>query len=109
MQFPKIKSVEALEKYKLKVIFSDGIQGVYDVSDVAGQGVFKIWDIDDNFFKVFANKESGAISWPGDIEIDTINAYCTIQGIPPDKLFNNQMNYADVNSVAMSSSQKALI
>jgi len=94
MEFPKITLVEAIEKYRLNVSFSDGIQGAYDVSDVAGQGVFKIWDVDDNFFKVFVNKESGAISWPGDIEIDTINAYCTIKGISPDKFFNNQMNYA---------------
>ena len=94
MPFPKIKSVEALEKYKLKVSFLDGIHGVYDISDVAEKGVFKIWDIDNNFFNVFINKESGAISWPGEIEIDTINAYCTIKGISPDKLFNNQMKYA---------------
>jgi len=88
MPFPKIKSVEALEKYKLKVSFLDGIHGVYDVSDVAEKGVFKIWDIDNNFFKVFVNKDSGAISWPGDIEIDTINAYCTIKRISTHKYLN---------------------
>jgi hypothetical protein len=65
----------------LKVHFTDGTQGVYEVSDLSGQGVFKIWDIDNNFFKVFINKESGAISWPGEIDIDTINAYCSIKGI----------------------------
>lgn len=94
MQFPKIISVEALKKYKLKVHFSDGTKGIYDVADLAGKGVFKIWDIDDNFFKVFINKESGAISWPGEIDIDTINTYCTIKGISPDKYFSNQMRYA---------------
>jgi len=94
MQFPKITSVEAITKYKLKVHFTDGAQGIYDVSDLAGNGVFKIWDIDDNFFKVFINKESGAISWPNEIDIDTINAYCTITGISPDKYFNKEMKYA---------------
>ena len=97
MLFPKIKSVEALEKYKLKVSFLDGIQGVYDVSDVAEKGVFKIWDIDNNFFKVFVNKDSGAISWPGDIEIDTINAYCTIKRISPHKFLNLIKNYGTSN------------
>jgi len=94
MQFPKITSVAAIEKYKLKLRFSDGIQGIYNISDLSGQGVFKTWEIDNNFFKVFVNKESGAISWPGDIEIDTLNAYCIIKGITPDKYFNNQMDYA---------------
>ena len=94
MLTPKIISVEALEKYKIKVVFADGIQGVYDVSDLAGAGVFKIWDVNDNFFKVFINKESGAISWPGEIDIDTINAYCAIRGISPDIYFSNQMKHA---------------
>jgi hypothetical protein len=94
MKFPKITSVEAIAKYKLKIHFTDGIQGIYEISDLAGHGVFKIWDIDDNFFKVFINKESGAISWPGEIDIDIINAYCTIKGISPDKYFNSQMKYA---------------
>ncbi|HEY8658793.1 MAG TPA: DUF2442 domain-containing protein [Hanamia sp.] len=94
MLFPKITSVEAIAKYKLKIHFADGIQGVYEVSDLAGKEVFKIWDIDNNFFKVFINKESGSISWPGEIDIDTINAYCTIKGISPDKYLNNQMRYA---------------
>ncbi len=49
MQSPKIVSVEALAKYKLKIQFTDGTQGIYEISDLAGQGVFKIWDIDNIF------------------------------------------------------------
>ena len=94
MKFPKIISVKAIEKYKLKVVFSDGVQGIYELSDLAGKGVFKIWDMDDIFFKVFIDEESGAISWPGEIDIDTINAYCIIKGISPDIFFNKQMKYA---------------
>ena len=94
MQFPKIISVKALDKFKLKISFNDGLKGIYDVSDLAGKGVFKIWDTNDNFFKVFINKESGAISWQGEIEIDTLNAYCTISGISPERYFQNQMDNA---------------
>lgn len=57
MQFPKIISVEAISKYKLKVRFTDSTQRVYEVSGLAGQGVFKIWGIGNNFFKVFINQE----------------------------------------------------
>ncbi|MEO6838676.1 MAG: DUF2442 domain-containing protein [Ginsengibacter sp.] len=94
MQFPKIKSVEAIEKYKLKIHFDDGVKGIYDVSDIAGEGVFRTWDAGNNFFKVFINKESGAISWPGEIDIDTINAYCSIKGISPEIYFQNQLDHA---------------
>ena len=94
MQFPKIISVEAIEKYRLKIHFKDGTVGMYDVADLAGKGVFKIWDSDDNFFKVYINKESGALSWPGEIDIDTLNAYCSIVGISPENYFQNQMDHA---------------
>jgi hypothetical protein len=94
MQFPKISSIKAIAKYKLRIRFEDGTEGIYDISDLAGHGVFKIWDVDNNFFKAVINQESGAISWPGEIDIDTINAYCTIKGITPDKYFNKQSKYA---------------
>lgn len=94
MEFPKIISVEAIDKFKLKIIFNDGVEGIYDVSDLAGNGVFKVWQDRDIFFKVFINKESGAISWPGEIDIDTLNAYCTITGISPKQYFQNKMEHA---------------
>ena len=93
MQFPKIITVEALQKYKLDLRFSDGTKGIYDVEGIAGKGVFKTWDVDENFFKVFIS-ESGAISWPGEIDIDTINAYCTMKKISPENYFQKQMKYA---------------
>ncbi|HEY5370608.1 MAG TPA: DUF2442 domain-containing protein [Hanamia sp.] len=94
MQFPKIISVEAIEKYNLEIKFDDQTVGIYDVSDLASEGVFKTWDINENFFKVFVNPDSGAISWPGEIDIDTINAYCSIKGISPKTYFQNQMHHA---------------
>jgi hypothetical protein len=94
MKFPKVISVEAVNTFDLKICFDDGVEGMYDVSDLAGKGVFKIWDVDDNFFKVHINKESGAISWPGEIDIDTLNAYCTLKGMSPDTFINKQMKLA---------------
>lgn len=94
MQFPKIISIEAIEKYRLKIVFNDETCGIYDVSDLAGKGVFKLWEKNDQFFKVFVDKESGAICWPGGIDIDTLHAYCSIKEISPDQYFNSRMNHA---------------
>ena len=94
MLSPKIKSIKAIEKYKLNIHFLDGISGVYDVSNLAGKGVFKIWDTGNNFFEVFVNQESGAISWPGDIDIDTTEVYCSVKGISPEKYFQNKIDHA---------------
>ena len=88
----KITSVKAIEKYKIFVSFNDETKGVYDVSSLAGKGVFKTWEEDDNFFKVFINSESGAITWPNDIDIDTYNMYCNIKKISPEEYFNKTHN-----------------
>ncbi len=91
---PLILKVSAAEKYKLFVQFSDGVEGVLNLEKHAGRGVFAAWDIDDNFSKVFIGAESGAITWPGEIDIDTYNAYCIIKGISPEDFFKNQVAHA---------------
>ena len=65
MKTPTIISVIALEKYLIKIRFNDDTEGIIDLADSAGKGVFKSWDIDNNFDKVYLSKETGAISWPG--------------------------------------------
>lgn len=84
MKFPKIKTVTAIKKYVLHVEFTDGTKGNYDAGFLAGKGVFKNWDSDNNFSKVYIDADSGAISWPGELDIDTINIYCVIKGIDAD-------------------------
>ena len=61
--------------------FSDASEGEYDVSHLAGKGVLKSWDTDNNFCKVSINTESCAITWPGELDIDTINVYCKMKGV----------------------------
>lgn len=84
MQFPKIITVEAISNYKLHIQFSDKVEGDYDIGYLAGKGVFKNWDKDNNFYKVSINPESGAITWPGELDIDTVKIYCDIKGINAD-------------------------
>lgn len=84
MELPKVKSVSAVRNYVLHVVFMDNTKGDYDVSHLAGKGVFKSWDTDDNFNKVFINPDSGTISWPGELDIDTINVYCAINNLEID-------------------------
>ncbi|MCW3106770.1 MAG: hypothetical protein JWQ09_1276 [Segetibacter sp.] len=64
------------------------------MSELAGKGVFKSWDTDNNFFKVSINPGSGTITWPGELDIDTINAYCKIKGVDVDQYLNSKQHYA---------------
>lgn len=94
MQFPKVTHVKTLEKYKIEVYFNDGTKGIYDLSHLAGKGIFKMWDKEINFQKVFINKESGAISWPEEIDLDTLNIYCRIRGISTNTYLHSQTDHA---------------
>ena len=94
MKFPQIISVTAIGKYKLYVRFSDASEGEYNVGHLAGKGVFKSWDIDNNFLKVSINTESGAVTWPGELDIDTINIYCKINGLDVDEYLNSTQQHA---------------
>jgi hypothetical protein len=91
----RVISIISQGKYKLQLKFSDGTEGVLDLSAHAGKGVFKSWDENDYFDKVYINELSGAISWPSDIDIDTLQAYFTIKGITPEQYFEIQKKYAE--------------
>ncbi len=85
-----VESVRPLKKYKLAVTFNNGKEGVVDLSHLAGEGVFKTWDEEDNFSKVFISEESKAITWPGGIDIDTYKIYSTITGLHPKDFLKQQ-------------------
>jgi hypothetical protein len=85
MIYPKILSVKALEKYRVYIQFEDAVEGILELSDYAGKEAFKQWDVDDNFSKVSINEESGAITWPGNLDIDTLTAWLTLKGLSYDE------------------------
>lgn len=82
-----------MDNYQLSVLFDDGLDGIIDVGHLAGRGVFKAWDVNDTFKKVYINRQNNSISWTGEIDIDTLNVYCTIKGISPQN-FLQQKEYA---------------
>lgn len=76
--------VKALKKYKIWVRYEDGSAGEIDLSDLSGKPVFKFWDINKNFEKVYINKDTGAIAWNEEIEICPNNVYYEINNIDPE-------------------------
>ena len=61
-------NVKALSKYRIWLEFDDGVSGEIDLSDMAGSGVFKIWDEPDYFEKVHIAAHR-AIAWDDDVEL----------------------------------------
>ena len=64
----KVVQARSLGSYRLWLKFSDGVEGEVDLSDLAGRGVFRAWD-DPRIFRAAAVDQSGAVVWPGDIDL----------------------------------------
>ena len=78
-----IAEVEALEDYKLRVKFEDGVEGVIDVKEKTQfTGVFAPLKDMDYFRKVKVNLEVGSFEWPNGADIDPSVVYSDITGIP---------------------------
>ncbi len=78
--------VRALPKHRLYLEFSDGQKGEVDLSDLAGKGVFEVWDNPGFFEKVHIgpNRE---IKWDDEIELCPDSLYLKLTGKTPEELF----------------------
>lgn len=66
--------VEALSEYRLRLTYSDGVQGVIKLAGDVGNGVFTPLG-DEAFFRTVHIGQFGQISWSEDIEICPDAAY----------------------------------
>ena len=82
----KIINVNVLQDYKVKLRFDDGQQGIADLSDLVGKGVFVLW----NDYKAFQNVKigsSGELSWSDQIDLCPDSLYLRITHQEPEDLF----------------------
>ena len=85
---PKIIRIEFPEKYKLHVHFENGEDGILNLTNLKGRGVFEMWEDGDNFFKAYINPLNVAVTWPGDIDLCPDNTYFKVKGISPEDFIN---------------------
>ena len=65
----RIVSAEPLPEWRLKVIFEDGVSGVFSVEPARRGGVF-LKLLDDRVFNaVTVNPDFGCVEWPGGIDL----------------------------------------
>ena len=83
---PKPVEVKALEGYRLWIKYSDGVEGVVDLSDLAGKGVFALWEDYQEFQEVYIGA-GGAIAWGEEIDLCPDALYLRITGKKPEDLF----------------------
>jgi hypothetical protein len=84
----KVVSVQPLSALKLKLQFSDHSEGVVDLSDLTGQGVFTAWK-DPLFFEKVTITEQGALDWGGVVDLCPDALYLRLTGKSPEDFFQN--------------------
>lgn len=85
-KFPKLIEVRPLEHYQLWLKYSNSSAGVVDLSELAGRGVFALWNDEREFQKVFVGRY-GEIAWNEQVELCPDSAYLKITGKKPEELF----------------------
>jgi hypothetical protein len=71
--------IEALSGFRIRVAYSDGTEGVIDLSADVGRGVFAPL-ADEEFFQTVHIGRFGQIAWSEDLEICPDAAYLEISG-----------------------------
>ena len=84
--------VRPLDRYRLWVRYSDGVEGVVDLSDHVGKGVFAVWNDYEEFQKVHIGP-AGEIAWSEEIDMCPDSIYLRITGKKPEELFPRLRNF----------------
>jgi hypothetical protein len=83
-----IVEAKPLEKYRLRVRFEDGVEGIIDVATlVPFTGIFSALRDQQEFAPARVNAELGTVCWPcgADLDVDVLYAQVTGKAIPPYK------------------------
>ncbi|PZD73361.1 hypothetical protein C1752_02177 [Acaryochloris thomasi RCC1774] len=78
--------VKALPNYRLWLRYSNGTEGEVDLSDLAGKGIFKVWD-DYNAFENVHIGEQREIAWSDQIDLCPDALYLRLTGRSPEEIF----------------------
>lgn len=72
--------------YQLWLRYEDGAQGTVDLSDLGGRGVFKAWE-ERTVFEAVRITKSGALEWPGGLDLCGDALYMRLTRKSPDEVF----------------------
>lgn len=85
----RIVSAEPLPQYRLKVIFNDGLSGVFPVEPERRGGVFLKLLEAGVFDAVTINPDSGSVEWPGGVDLCPDTMHQAMVGSEADTTFHS--------------------
>lgn len=78
----RVRAVQPLGGYRLRLEFSDGSGGTVDLSDDLWGPVFAPLRDPARFAEVYVDRQFGTVAWPGDIDLDPDVLYHQATGAP---------------------------
>jgi len=78
--------VKPLDNYRIWLRYSDDTEGVADLSHLAGEGVFTLWNDYREFAKVHIGP-GGEIAWSDQLDLCPDALYLKITGKQPEDIF----------------------
>jgi hypothetical protein len=82
----QVVTARVLKKYSLELTFDDGVSGPVDLGDLAGKGVFRIWDTP-GIFEAVRVGPSGELAWGQDVDLCPDSLYLRVTGMKLEDLF----------------------
>ena len=76
----RVVACQARPNYQVWVRFTDGVEGVVDLSEMVGRGVFAAWSDVAFFNRVSVDPVTRTLSWPGGIDLDLDVLYSNLTG-----------------------------
>lgn len=83
---PRPIEVKALAPYRIWLRYDNGVQGEVDLSDLAGRGVFRVWQ-DPAIFRSVRLGSHGAVEWSPDLDLCPDAMYLRLTGKAVEEVF----------------------
>ena len=85
---PRLVQVRPRKRYRLWLKYDDGTEGVVDLSEFVGRGVFAIWH-DEGRFRQVRIGDGGELVWGEGVDLCADALYLKISGKRADEVFSN--------------------
>lgn len=85
---PRLVSIQAQDRFRLMLRFSEGVNGVVDLADLAGRGVFELWNNPGKFAQARIT-DHGGVAWGPDVDLCPDMLYMRLTGKRPEQVFES--------------------
>lgn len=83
----RLVKAEPRDGFRVWLSYQDGAEGVVDLHDLAGRGVFDVWN-NRAVFESVRVTDRGALEWPGGLDLCGDALYLRLTGKRPEELLS---------------------